>query len=316
MKLSIRNNSTVSVPKMKLSRLIKKSVIACLSGVIALSSLNAFSVDYSKTEKELRIMTKIFETSLSEAKMKTSRSSPLSSNSAESTYLAKQGMVFTFNFGQSRFGGASDWQAFGEGIGHLVGSISAEIAQSFADIDFEAPVAPRSPAAPRSPFAEDEWEDNMEAYEQYQEMMEELRDEQREKREEVRDLQRSIRDIERQARREDVDSKKLETVKNKLEEKMKVLSKKMEQYDNSMNEYREKQIAQYKLNNQKKSDLITSTLCDYGATLRSLENGEYVTLIFKKFENGKDQVYVFNYKDVKSCSNKDTLLKKAISYQI
>ena len=44
--------------------------------------------------------------------------------------------------------------------------------------------------------------------------------------------------------------------------------------------------------------------------------GSKITLIFTNFENSKDQVYVFNYKDVKSCSNKDKLVKKAISYQI
>lgn len=288
---------------------VAKALAVALTSVLSLASLSSYAADYSRAEKELRIMSKIFDTSLSEAKQTSNRRQFPGSRKTEAVYLAKQGMVFSFSFSQSGFSG-EDWQAFGEGIGQLVGSISAEIAQSFGDVDFVAPIAPIAPRA------DGNWEVNMEAYEDYQEVMENLRDEQRDKREEVRDIQRSIRDIERQARREEVDSQELEKTKKKLEEKMKVLSKKMEQYDNVRKEYEEKRKEKYRVNNQTKSDLITSTLCDYGATLRSLKSNEHITLIFKKFENDKDQVHVFNYSDVKNCSDKDKLLKKAVSYQL
>lgn len=299
---------TKSVKSNKGQSFIAKTLTMALTGLLALSSLSSFATDYSRAEKELRIMSKIFDTSLSEAK-RTDNHRGFRSRKTEATYLAKQGMVFTFSFNQSGFSG-DDWQAFGEGIGQLVGSISAEIAQSFGDVDYVAPVAPVAPRVGRN------WEENIEAYESYQEAMEELRDEQRNKREEVRDIQRAIRDIERQARREDVDAKKLEKNKKKLEEQMAVLSKKMEQYDKLREDYEVKRQEKYKINNQKKSDLITSTLCDYGATLRSLKNDEHITLIFKNYQGEKDQVHVFNYDDVKDCSNKNKLLKKAISYQL
>ncbi len=296
---------------MNIYRIFKISAIA---SCLALTSQIAIAADYSRAEKELRIMSKIFDTSISESKVQNNRHRfPSSTRTTDSTYLAKQGMVFTFEFNQSSFGGASNWQAFGEGIGHLVGSITSEIAHSLGDLDIEAPVAP---AAPRGLFSKHEWEDQIEAYEKFQETMEHLRDEQRDKREEVRDIQRSIRDMERRERREKVDTKQLEKTKIKLEEKMKVLNTKMEQYEKSMKEYRNKKITQVKQSNKNKSDLIISTLCDYGATLRSLENGEHVTLIFSNFENNKDQIYVFNYKDIKFCSSKDKLIKKAVSYQI
>ena len=317
--MNIRSNITnlESYPLMKIKSvkfnrsksIVAKALTVTLTGVLSLASLSTYAADYSRAEKELRIMSKIFDTSLTETKQTDNRRHYSESHKTEAVYLAKQGMVFSFNFSQSGFSG-EDWQAFGEGIGQLVGSISAEIAQSFADVDFVAPVAPLAP------LADGDWEVNMEAYEAYQEAMEELRDEQRDKREEVRDIQRSIRDIERQARREEVDSKELENTKKKLEEKMKVLSKKMEQYEQLRKDYEKKKREEYKLNNQNKSDMITSTLCDYGATLRSLKNDEHITLIFKQFENGKDQVHVFNYEDVKDCTNKDKLLKKAISYQL
>jgi len=292
--------------------------ISAIASCLALTSQIAIAADYSRAEKELRIMSNIFDTSISESKVQNNRHRfPGSTRTTDSTYLAKQGMVFTFGFSQSRFGDANDWQAFGEGIGQLVGSITSEIAHSFSDIDSPvAPVAPVAPRAPRNIFSDHGWEEQVEAYEEFQENMENMRDEQRDKREEVRDIQRSIRDMERRARREEVDTKKLATTKTKLKEKMKTLDKKMKQYEKSMKQYRNKKVAKVKQSNKNKSDLIISTLCDYGATLRSLENGEHVTLIFSNFENNKDQIYVFNYKDVKSCSSKDKLIKKAVSYQM
>ncbi len=294
--------------KLTCSKVLSLGVISLLS----LTSLSLFSADYSRTEKELKIMSKIFDTSLSEAKL-SNRRFPGSERNTEAIYLAKQGMVFSFNFNQSRFGSGEEWAEFGEGIGQLVGSISAEIAQSFSDIE----ITPDVPRAPRVPRVAADWEDNVEAYEEYQELMENLRDEQRDQREQVRDLQRSIRDTERQARRQqEVDSKQLKETKTRLKEKMKVLEKKIKIYSDTREKYEEERRAKYRVNTKKKSDLITSTLCDYGSTLRSLKSNEHVTLIFKNYENDKDQVYVFNYNDVKSCSSKDKLLKKAVSYQL
>jgi len=302
-------NQSVSHRSNTIRTKVKAALIISAVSILSLSSLSAYTADYSRAEKELRIMNKIFETSISDAKVGRSHFGRFGSET-KAIYLAKQGMVFTFNFGQSSVISNDDWRAFGEGVGQLVGSISAEIVQSLGDIDVPAPVAP-VPPVPGG-----DWEDNIEAYEAYQEAMEDLRDEQRDKRQEVRELQRSIREIERQARKEEVDTKKLEITKKKLEEKMAILEKKMKQYEVSRKEYQEKKRAKYKLNSQKKSDLIITTLCDYGTTLRSLESREHVTLIFSGYDEGKDQIHVFNYNDVKNCKNKDALLKKAVSYQL
>ena len=284
---------------------IKSSLAIGVISFLSLGSLNITAADYSRAEKELKIMNKIFEASLSDSRSNRNRFGI----SSKATYLAKQGMVFTFNFGRSGLGNNLDWQAFGEGVGQLVGSISAEIVESLSEADIQVPLAPAPPVSGG-------WEDDIEAFEAYQEALENMRDEQRDQRQQVRELQRSIREVERQARSEEIDAKKLAATKKKLEKKMAILEKKMKQYEKSRKEYKEKKLAKYKLNNQKKSDLIVGTLCDYGSTLRSLENGEYVTLIFNGFDNGKDQVYVFNYKDVKACTSQEKLLKKAISYQL
>jgi len=287
---------------------IKSSLAIGVISFLSLGSLNITAADYSRAEKELKIMNKIFEASLSDSRSSRNRFG----TSSKATYLAKQGMVFTFNFGRSGLGNNLDWQAFGEGVGQLVGSISAEIVESLSEADIQVPIAPVAPV----PSVSGGWEDDIEAFEAYQEALENMRDEQRDQRQQVRELQRSIREVERQARSEEIDAKKLAATKKKLEKKMAILEEKMRLYEKSRKEYKEKKLAKYKLNNQKKSDLIVGTLCDYGSTLRTLENGEYVTLIFNGFNNGKDQVYVFNYKDVKTCASHEKLLKKAISYQL
>ena len=305
---------TNRVNKMPPTTNSRKILVTCLSGLIAVAGLVANAADYSKAEKELHIMSTIFETSLNDTS-KNNRTNPFTrrSNSAEATYLAKQGMVFKFKFGDSHFGTAQDWQAFGEGIGNLVGTIASEVTEALSDLDGNNT---RAPVPPATPFSDHDWDAQVEAYEEYQQTMDLLRDKQRDQRAEVRDLQRSIREIERQARREEKDSKTLEKTKQKLEAKMKALSEKMEGYEKSMKEYREKKKQATVARNKEKSAAIISTLCDYGTTLKSLKSSEYVTLIFSNFENGKDQVYVFNYKDVKSCSDKNKLTKKSISYQI
>jgi len=309
MNIQLNSYKSKQLKSKSLKSKVKSALAIGAISILSLSSLSTFATDYSRAKKELRIMNKIFEASLSDSKLSRNRFS----GTSKATYLAKQGMVFTFNFGRNHFGSGEDWQAFGEGIGQLVGSISAEIIESISEIDVDMPPVPN---APRVPPVGSDWDENIEAYEVYQEALENMRDEQRDKRREVRELQRSIREIERHARSKEVNTKKLAVAKKKLEQKVKVLAKKMEIYEKSRKEYKEKKRAKHKLNNQKKSDLIVTTLCDYGATLRSLKNGEYVTLIFDNYDNGKDQVYVFNYNHVRSCSDKDKLLKRAISYQL
>jgi len=309
--MSIRTRSVMK-------KLQKSLLIGALSG-LSLACFSAYAADYSRVEKELRIMSKIFETSMDDARGNNqNRIFSQRSSKTEAIYLAKQGMVFSFKFNSSRFGDLSEWQIFGQGIGHLVGSISQEIGAALSDIDIEHPSPPVMPDSPEIDFNNwgNVWEENMEAYESYREAMEELKERNRGYRDEVRDLQRSIRDIERRTRHDQDDAKKLAESKKKLEEKLAELSEKMKTYEKSMQEYREKQKEKYRINNQNKSDAIISTLCDYGATLRSLKNGEHITLIFKNYHEGKNQVHVFNYNDVKDCSSKDKLLKKATSYQL
>ena len=157
-------NISRKIKPSKSKRLFETIKFSAIASCLALASQVTFAADYSRAEKELRIMSKIFETSISDAKGRNGhRDFGRSSREIESTYLAKQGMVFTFSFSQSRFGDSNDWQAFGEGIGNLVGSITRELAHSMSDINV-------SPVAPTAPLSRFEWNDNdfeanVEAYE-------------------------------------------------------------------------------------------------------------------------------------------------------
>ncbi|MBV1908806.1 MAG: hypothetical protein KUG78_05755 [Kangiellaceae bacterium] len=299
--------------KFNLSQLLKKTVALSLVSLLSVTSFTASASDYQRTQKELRIMSKIFDASLSDAKV--GESNQVFSGrpgTTQSTYLAKQGMVFTFSFSNSEFGSSADWQAFGEGVGRLVGTIASEVTEALSEIDTEMnPVS-----APHAPFPGDGWEEKVEAYEVYQKAMEDLRDQQREKREEIRDMQRSIRDMERESRHNRDNEDQLSKIKNKLGEKLEQLTKKKETYEKSMKEYRDKRQQKVVDRNNKKSEIIISTLCDYGSTLRSLEKEEHVTLIFSNYQDNQDQIYVFDYRDVKSCESKDKLVGKAVTYRL
>ena len=294
---------------------LKKTFIASLSALTLFASasvVQAKEQDFSRAQKELRIMTKIFETTLEDASANSNKIRLAGSRNVDSTYLAKQGMVFTFNFSRNAFP-QSEWGAFGEGVGQMVNAIAAEVGHALAEVPLppEAPVVV-SPA----PNVSIDYEEYWDAYQERMEALEALRERHREQREQVRELQREIRSLERQSSREEREQKELKKVKGKLEEKMQVLNQKMNEYKESMAEYRKKRDQKYTQSTQLKSDAIISTLCDYGTTMRSLKSGEHVTIIFNNFNDNKDQVYVFNAIDVKRCEDSGRLLDRAISYQL
>ncbi|MCW8877755.1 MAG: hypothetical protein OQK04_18440 [Kangiellaceae bacterium] len=283
---------------------VKKSVLA-VAGLCTLFSVNLSAADkkYERAQKELKIMSKIFETALSETRK--SKRVFLNSREANATYLARQGMVFSFNFGRNEFVTAGDWAAFGEGVGHLVGEIASEVGHAIAD----------APVAPAVPEAVVDLEDYFGEYQDRIEAQEAMRERLAEQREQVREIQREIRRVEREKRREE-ERAASERLKSELERKVEKLDRERAEYDRMMKEYRNKRDEKYMVSSKKKSDAILTTLCDYGATLRSLKNNEYITLIFKNYSGDDDQVYVFEFSDVRNCNSADKLVKQAISYKI
>lgn len=287
--------------------IIKKSVLTVAS-VLTFASASVMATDYSRIQKELKIMSTIFETSLNEQSSEKTRI--YGSKKTNATYLAKQGMVFTFSFGKNIFSDTNDWEQFGVGIGNLVGTIASEVGTALSDIQLEVPEPPVAPQV----FSD--YESQFEVYQERMEALESMREKHREQREQVRELQREIRSMERQIHRDDDERQKYDKVKVELEQKLATLNKRMEEYKQSMKKYRDMRDQKYIESTKLKSDVIISTLCDYGSTLRSLNKDEYVTIIFTNYAKDKDQVYVFEYGDINDCTSKEKLLKNAISYQI
>lgn len=296
-----------SVQLSKLCRISKSTLAIASLFSIASFSATAQEQHYERAQKELRIMSKIFETSLSDQVSHKTRI--LGSHKSQATYLAKQGMVFTFNFGRNSFGSPDEWAAFGEGIGHFVGEMASELGAALGD----AVEAPHAPVEPDIGF---DIEDRLEAAQERREALEMMREVQQVQREEVRELQREIRRIERERENRDIEKDQIDEIKRELENKVDILKGRMEEYKKSMTEYRTKRDEKYTQSAKLKSETIVSTLCDYGATLRSLKNDEYVTLIFNGYSNGKDKVYVFEYDDVRNCQSAEKLLKSSINYQL
>ena len=287
--------------------IIKKSVLT-VAGVLTFASASVIASDYARIQKELKIMSTIFETSLTEQSNETTRIH--GSKKTNATYLAKQGMVFTFSFGKNIFSDSNDWQQFGEGIGNLVGTIASEVGTALSDIQLDIP---EPPVAPSVTF---DYESQFDAYQERMEALEAMREQHREQREQVRELQREIRSLERQRDRDEDEKHQIAKVKEELEQKLGSLNKRMDEYKQSMKKYREVRDQKFIASTKLKSDVIISTLCDYGGTLRSLKKDEYVTLIFSNYAKNKDQVYVFEYSDINDCTSKEKLLKRAISYQL
>ena len=62
--------------------------------------------------------------------------------------------------------------------------------------------------------------------------------------------------------------------------------------------------------------IVTATACDYGATLKSLPNNEYLTIILRRKESS--QYFSFKMDDINDCSQRkiglDTILERAYRY--
>ncbi len=289
------------------STLFKRSVFA-VTALLASSSSNLFAAneDYAKVQKELKIMSKIFETSLAEQTQ--SDIKIYGSKKAQSTYLAKQGMVFSFQFGKNSFSSSADWEHFGEGIGNFVGAIASEVGNAFSEF-------PEPPEPPEF-HIERELSEKFEAYNERMEALEQLREKNQAQREEVRELQREIRHLERKREEQNGNKNKIDEVKSKLESKMESLNTQLQEYKNSMEKYRELRDKKYTESTQLKTKVIFNTLCDYGATLRTVNNNEYVTVIFNNYSQDGDKVFVFDAENIKNCDSREKLLKSAIIYNL
>jgi hypothetical protein len=304
----------------KTQSLLSLTKITTKLALVSSAFLFAFSAhsteaNYDNLHKQLNIMNNIM---LSSAKAsQNSRHSLI--RSIDSIYLQGQGAIFTIN---SNHGGSSHRQYF-----QMVSPVAPSV-----------PVAPVSRMPPMSEghkgiiegddFSnnEDEFERVIEIFEQQREGARELRSEQREIAYEMRDIARERKDIEYQLQRVEKSTKeKLAKKLMKLEKEQVALNKNKAQLDQKVTQ-QNKQIKQQNIVQQKArlehfttlNNTLVETLCLYGNGLQAVPSTEHVSLIIKdagsKSRQGyKDQILVFNKKDINACANSKLTAKKLLT---
>ena len=152
--------------------------------------------------------------------------------------------------------------------------------------------------------------------------------EQFELREDQRDVRRKLREYSRKmdmAVAQDRETEDIEEEIGDLEAELEALDKQydtlaadIEREHERFREEREGRYAQRRTDRQQAyaalESLLLQTLCDYGATLRSLPSNEHVNLLIENVRgedgNEYDRVYVFEKKDVLACQDQSIDLAK------
>ncbi len=293
----------------------QKALVLTLGPILVLGTFKSIAhqnEDYSDTIRELDIMSNIFEAAL-EPRRDTNNYRPVSILD-ESSYLANQGMVFSFiqpgNRGMMAFIDIDDMPgaAFAEMSIDIARNISAEVRRALPNGNF--------------PFADDAL-NTITMLEEEFEAMEEMREDIRDQQEEVRDLQRDMRDLQRELRDIENDDEDNDEIEGRITELQAQIDLEIEEleaqnsaYQSVVQDYRQELEQEEANRNEAAQNTIISTLCDYGNTLRSLQNNEHVTVVMQNVIDNQDQVYIFDYADVASCSSSEDLLQSAITYRL
>ncbi len=179
--------------------------------------------------------------------------------------------------------------------------------------------------------AEAEVEQMMELQERQQDQMRDIRDQKRDLEREVRDLEREKRDLDFKSKVGKLDAdqqKELSEINSKSAGFKKRLDEMQQKYNVMELEYQKKRAEQAKIAAEKQKELIVlisvnfaNALCDYGASLRELNDNEFVSLQLSNSHgrNSQDIYWVFKKSDINQCVTgkltTESLLKKADYYQ-
>jgi seryl-tRNA synthetase len=211
-----------------------------------------------------------------------------------------------------------DWDAWGEAMGASALSYVQEV------IPAVAPILPPDAVTEMEMEVEDglsELQHNASPESiKLREELAQLREQLRHSKEEYRDNLRELREIEREKYQAEQQGDALDNKRAELEKRIKENQKIMDIYSQKMEDYRKQRLEKTR---KKRSQLINETLvalCDYPASLKALDNNEYVTLIFDDFgeKRGQDKIFVFKKSDIVSCESSvkgiERLTAKAIVY--
>ncbi len=290
------------------------SALAISASLMAVSTEAADNATrYDELSKQLAIMNNIFKSSLQAQDNKKLRGTKV-----DSLYLAGQGVVFTVNASNSLM-----WSSHGF---------------NFVMPEIVAPVAPVSPGGGDIDFEYFTDDENIvikmeSAHEDHQDLYRELHEQQRDLAYDLRDLARESKDLAYQLRNVDKDEQaKLKNEQKALEKQKAALEKvklSLVKKSKLMQAQQQKQLANRQKQRSEQNALLTTTLigtlCSYGNSLKALPKNEHINLIIKSAGDKagrsgyKDQIYVFNKKDIAACANDSITTAKlsslAMDYQ-
>ena len=306
--------------------ILKKTLLGLsLAGLTVIQAQAQAPSNVKDVRNELGIMLNILQTSLKQNTNKTIRF-----RADSVTYLANQGVVFNV-----------DTNTHGNFLSFDLGKMLSNLAVP--------PVPPVSGGRGMNieiDIDEQGIEDTIrQAFERDEDFAEEARDKMRDLSERQRDLswqqreyERSRRDLEFEKRSAEGDRRKeIDKELSSLDSELKKIEAKraeLEKYNKQLAAEQaklaeEREAVQKQLYSQSLAvfeDTVGNMLCRYGAGLKSLPENENINFVISDFaeaERGSvmrthDKVYVFKYKDVKSCvtgkSNKEQLLTSASTY--
>lgn len=287
--------------KYPIQKITALSLITVFS-LYARSASPQVSGDFEQALRELDIMSNIFEAASDQNR---GNREEARYDFDEALYLANQGMLFSFRLGVG--------PSFFPGINISAGMPIEAIVEISRDLNEEFGELQREMFFIGSRNFGGLSEQQLEEMEIMSEAMEERQDN-------IRDLQRDLRDLQRRARDNDSDDEQLEAeieaLESQLTSEREQLAEQSDQYRLFMEDFRQSRQEELAVRNQALLGSIMNTLCDYGVTLRSLQDGEHVTIVLQNFNDNLDQIYVIDYADLANCSSGDALLQSALSYQL
>lgn len=247
------------------------------------SALGSAATDTEALTREMKIMAEILRTATQTKDSSTLQLGPVSGH-----YLAGQGVLFSTSVRSHfvRSGRYGDIDL--SDIPQVVNDIMTDVRVSIPYVDTDTI-----------------------------EELRDLREEQRDLRDEQRDLRRRLRDQQRKLDAAGDDGgdgikRAIEKLEAQLATSEKQSDDLEEQIDTKLAHFREEREDRYK---QRRLDLkqafaaletqLLQTLCDYGATLKSLPSDEHVNLLIANLRGDDnddfDRVYVFEKKDMMAC---------------
>jgi len=285
---------------MKSFTLARKTILTLSISTMLGASLQAKTIDVSKSQKDIRVMSKILETSLEPSDKEFPGSVRI-----KGTYLANQGYLFTIQLnglGSFGFPGLASWDN-----GRLELDIPEIVSTALANVEFDEDMEDYIPDGIKEKLEEAAVADELK-----QEKLREIREQQRQVRRDLYQLKRELRHVEEEKAKAEIEKQ--------LASREKDLVKYQNSYKKSLNSYKQDRIEKRVSRSTDAVNAIFDTVCDYGQSMKSLKSSEWVTLVVKggvdKQGKTASLVYVLSQKNVKNCSSGKTLKSQSTHYSM